>query len=299
LHKDLQKTFGMGTYHMVTSASPQIYNGYYKPGGVIGMVHGNCKGRVLESGGDHMGRWIHICLQGQGSRTITIIGTYQVCQGSVRTAGPTTAIAQQYSLMVQEGRLNPHNIRNHHAKDLVQFVKQRQAAGDLVCVGDFNDTIGEHNQGLTKLCSECMLQDVVFENHGYGSQEFTTYKRGNRCIDYMLVDQQLMSTVRASGYEPFNIRILGDHRGIYVDFHTRELFGSNTIPLPPIALRDYCSKNIHQTAAFIQDAHEHLEDHAWFSQIQELQQHMDRNKPNHILADKLDCRRILACQYAG
>lgn len=145
----------------------------------------------------------------------TIIGTYQVCQSSVQTTGPTTAIAQQYSIMVQEGRVNPHQVHNHHVKDLVKFVKQGQVEGDSVCVcGDFNDTIGDHNQGLTKLCSKCMLQDVVFEHHGYSSHEFTTYKRGNRCIDYMLVDQQMMSTVRASGYEPFNIRILGDHRGL-------------------------------------------------------------------------------------
>jgi hypothetical protein len=140
---------------------------------------------------------------------------------------------------------------------------------------------------------------VVFETHGYGSQEFTTYKRGNRCIDYMLVDQQLMSAVRACGYEPFNIRIMGDHRGLYIDFLTRELFGSDTNTLPPIALRDYCSKNIHQTASFIQDQHQHLTDHEWFAQIQELQKHMECNEPNHTLANKLDRRRILACQYAG
>jgi hypothetical protein len=134
LHNDLRKTFGLATYHLVTSASPQPYNGFYKPGGVIGIVNGKCKGRVIKSGGDHMGRWIYIRLQGQGTRIITIIGTYQVCQSNVRTAGPTTAIAQQYSALVQEGRQNPHQVRNHHPKDLVAFVKQRQQNGDLVCV---------------------------------------------------------------------------------------------------------------------------------------------------------------------
>jgi hypothetical protein len=169
-----------------------------------------------------------------------------------------------------------------------------------VCVcGDFNNTIGEHNQGLTKLCSECMLHDVVFDNHGYDSHEFTTYKRGNRCIDYMLVDQQMKTAVRASGYEPFNIRILGDHRGLYVDFSTRDFFGSDNLTLPPVALRDYCSKNIHQTATFIQDQHQHLEDHAWFRQVKELQQCIEKQEPNHTLANTLDRRRIIACQYAG
>jgi hypothetical protein len=289
LHHDLRKTFGLATYHLITSASPQPYNGFYKPGGVIGMVQGKTKGRLLESGGNYMGRWIYVRLQGQRNRVITIIGTYQVCQNNVQTAGPTTAIAQQYSLLTQEGRNNPHRVRDHHTKDLLAFIKRRQDEGDLVCVcGDFNDNIGDHNQGLTRLCNECLLQDVVFENHGHDSHVFNTYKRGNRCIDYMLVDRQMMPAVQACGYEPFNIRIMGDRRGLYVDFLTRDLFGSDTVPLPPIALRDYCSKNIHQTVTFIQEQLQQLEDHEWFNQIKELQQCIDRNQPNHMLANKLD-----------
>jgi hypothetical protein len=38
---------------------------------------------------------------------ITVIGTHQVCQGNVRTAGPTTAITQQYSMLVQDGYNEP------------------------------------------------------------------------------------------------------------------------------------------------------------------------------------------------
>jgi hypothetical protein len=115
----------------------------------------------------------------------------------------------------------------------------------------------------------------------------------------MLVDQQLMQAVQHCGYERFNIRILGDHQGLYVDFHTRDLFGVDTLVLPPIALQDYCSKHLHQTAAFIQDQYQHLEDHTWFSQIKTLQECIHRKKPNHTLANKLDKRRIEACQYAG
>jgi hypothetical protein len=243
---------------------------------------------------------IYIRLQGQGTIVITIIGTYQVCQSNVTTAGPTTAIAQQYSMMVQEGREEPHQVRKHHAQDLLQFVKARQDDGDRVCVcGNFNDTIGEHNHGFTKLCSERMLQDIVFENHGHGCHEFSTYKRGHRCIDYMLADRTIVQANKASGYEPYDIRIMGDHRGVYADFLTRQLFGSDTLPLPPIALRDYQSKNVHQTAVFIHKQFQRLEDHMWFTQIQELQSCINTNSPNHFLADKLDDRRIAACQYAG
>jgi hypothetical protein len=64
IHNDLRTTFGLGTYHLTTSASPQQYNGFYKPGGVTGVVIGKTKGRLLESGGDYMGRWVYIRLQG-------------------------------------------------------------------------------------------------------------------------------------------------------------------------------------------------------------------------------------------
>jgi hypothetical protein len=97
-----------------------------------------------------------------------------------------------------------------------------------------------------------------------------------------------MQAVQQCGYEPFNIRIMGDHRGIYVDFSTTEMFGLETMALPPLALRDYCTKNIHQNALFIQDQFQHLDDHAWFQQIHILQECMNKNEPNHCLANKLD-----------
>jgi hypothetical protein len=207
---------------------------------------------------------------------------------------------QQYSIMAQEGRTNPHQVRHHHAQDLLQFVKNRQAEGDLICVcRDFNESIGDNNQGLTKLCSKCMLTGVVFETHGYGNNDFNTYIQGNRCIDYMLMNRQLVQAVQYCRYKPFNIRIMGDHRGLYVDISTTDMFGSETIALPPLALRDYCAKNIHQTAPFIHDQFQHLEDYAWFQQINILQECIDQNEPNHTLANKLDKQRIAACQYAG
>jgi hypothetical protein len=86
LHNNLRKMFGLSTYHLTTSASPQQYNGIYKPGGILGIVNGKTKGRVIQSGGDYMGQWVYIKLQGHGQRVITIIGTYQVCQNNVRNA---------------------------------------------------------------------------------------------------------------------------------------------------------------------------------------------------------------------
>jgi hypothetical protein len=300
IHKHCRKAFGHGTYHPAMATSAIEYAGNYKPGGILGIVVGKHKARILESGHDQYGRWVYFRMSGQGNKVITIIGTYQVCQENVRTAGPTTAIIQQYSMLVQNGYTNPHKVREHHAGDLTKFVKQRQNQGELVVVmGDFNEVIGDQTQGLTKLCSECHLKDVIFERHGYGTRDFNTYARGTTCIDYILMDEALTGSVKACGYLPFHFTILSDHRGLFVDVETQWFFGSDILPTPPIALRDYTSKNIHQTAPFIVAQAQHLEEHQWDQHVKELKKCIKTNTPNHELVEKIDRRRIQACQYAG
>ena len=116
----------------------------------------------------------------------------------------------------------------------------------MVCVGgDFNETIGDNDRGLTRLCSDYGLLDPIFELHG--CTNFSTYYRGTKCIDYMLVDPALMPSIVACGYEPFNMRIFSDHRGIFMDVNTALFFGSATTPLAPLNARDYTSKHIHNT----------------------------------------------------
>jgi hypothetical protein len=95
-------------------------------------------------------------------------------------------------MLSQDGYQNPHKVREHHTKDLIKLIKERQQQGEFVTVlGDLNETIGDRNQGLTKLCSECHLKDVIYERHGYGNKDFNTYTRGTTCIDYILMDERL------------------------------------------------------------------------------------------------------------
>ena len=102
-------------------------------------------------------------------------------------------------------------------------------------MGDFNDIIGNETTGLTKLCSECGLQqDIVFHKHHHHARSFNSYARGSTCIDYMLLNPELADAVQACGYEPFRIRLPSDHRGMYIDVDTLSFFGSSTQPLAPM-----------------------------------------------------------------
>ena len=115
----------------------------------------------------------------------------------------------------------------------------------------------------------------------------------------MLMDPELADSVQSCGYEPFQIRLPSDHRGLYIDVDTVTFFGSSTQPLAPMNQRDYCSKNIHQTADFINGQAAHLQEHHWVEQVQVLEQCITRNTPDHRLAEKLDRHRIAACRHDG
>ena len=103
----------------------------------------------------------------------------------------------------------------------------------------------------------------------------------------------------AAGYEPFGNHILSDHRGVYIDLDTARCFGSTIQPLMPIQLRDLSTKRSHQIAPYFEDKLKHLEEHAWFRKLQDLQKAMDTNQPDHQLAEELYGRLITSSQHAG
>lgn len=150
---------------------------------------------------------------------------------------------------------------------------------------------------MTKLCSECGLQDVVFEHHGV--TDFATYNRGTQVIDYLLMDPDLAAAVLHCGYEPFKIHIDSDHRGLFIDLDTDTFFGSNTVPLAKLEHRDLMSKKAHQIPAYFSALTKQLEANEWFQGIQELQECIADDEPNDALAEALDNRRIRSCIHAG
>ena len=108
-----------------------------------------------------------------------------------------------------------------------------------------------------------------------------------------------MPSVRAGGYEAFNLRVFSDHQGLYLDVDTALFFGSATIPMAPMTSRDYTSKHIHNTHKYFEHLNHHLDEHNWHVKIQQLEQCIATNTRNDELAKDLDTRRIAGCRYAG
>lgn len=188
------RRFGSGCFKLHYASSNVSFDRTYKPGGTMSVTIGSLASRVITQGADHMGRWVYTKFRGVGNRVITIIVTYQVCDISVQTAGVLTAITQQHSMLLVAGADNPTEVRAHHAKDLLEFATLCQESNELVIVaGDFNDVIGLANTGLTKLCSQCHLLDIILSKHH--RTDYTTYSRGSRILDYILIDPALEEAV--------------------------------------------------------------------------------------------------------
>ena len=74
----------------------------YKPGGILSLTQGGLKGRILESGSDHLGRWAYTKYRRNIGPPITVIVTYQVVDTDPKRAGPTTYATQMYAAYIGE-----------------------------------------------------------------------------------------------------------------------------------------------------------------------------------------------------
>ena len=64
-----------------------------------------------------------------------------------------------------------------------------------------------------------------------GRDDFTTYARGSKRIDYILCDAWVSDTSLQGCNETFQYRLKGDHCANVVDFDTHLLFGNPTTAL--------------------------------------------------------------------
>ena len=302
LHADADDIYGRGVHKIVTGHTNRESAHHRKPGGTMALVVGWLKDKVFETGKDPYGRWVYTKIRGNQGRILTFICTYQVCQDdrkNIRELGESTFAKQQMAMFMEENRRDPRRLRYHHRRDLVRFVQECQNKGELVNVGgDFNEVLGLSDaDGLERLCTECGLVDIILAKHG--RTDFDTYIRGSSVLDYFLISPELEEAVLACGYEPYNIRTMGDHRAFYVDFDTVKLLGGTPTFSSKMASRDINSKKYHQIPTYFKHRIKHLENHKFFQQMEELQKCMDTDTPNHRLAQKLDHRFQRSAKHAG
>jgi hypothetical protein len=109
----------------------------------------------------------------------------------------------------------------------------------LLLVGNFNEALGTNISGMTKICLDLGLANILRKHHD--TEDTPTSVRGTTRIDYALATPHVAAACTSCGYEPFQYRFPGDHQGMFLDFNTNALFGSATVDLSTPAEREFNS----------------------------------------------------------
>jgi hypothetical protein len=146
---------------------------------------------------------------------------YQVCDKPVTTATEKkcrTTAAQQLLVMRQRGITNTHP-QKQSWKDLLIFLQECKTQNEeLLLAGNFNKALGTNLSGMTKVCTELGLADILMSHHS--TNDTPTYIRGSTCIGYALATPHVAAACTTCGYETLQHCFTGDHPGMFVEFNT-------------------------------------------------------------------------------
>jgi hypothetical protein len=296
-YETCMKNRQVGHYKLQMSSTPIEAATLYKPGGTLLLARGNSVARIIEGGDDDMGRWSYIRMAARGNRVVSIVTAYQPCDVRGTPKGKFTVHAQQTSILREKYMNDPGpNPRKYFRKDLMSFLKSLKAKGDdLILMGDFNEALGNDPAGMSKICRELVLSDVMKMRHDT-SLKPATYARGSKRLDYILMSERCAIAVRKCGYEPFNHRLYSDHRGMFVDMDTEMLFGNLDNDLASMQYRDFKATDPKAVTEYLQGIGTYLKDHNFAERLKVLSESNDKNDP---LAEGMDKDLKRACLYAA
>jgi hypothetical protein len=126
--------------------------------------------------------------------------------------------------------------------------------------------MGDFNEGMEAVAQAGGLQDQLADR--IGRTDFSTYILGSTRIDFILTSPEVAEAcTAAAGYDPYNFRCLGDHRGMYLDLDTIALFGNETPGLTPPSRQLLQSRHRKNRLKYLQAKYEYLAKHNWFDRL--------------------------------
>jgi hypothetical protein len=125
-----------------------------------------------------------------------------------------------------------------------------------IIMGDWNEECkGSSNSQI--ICNELGLVDAVdriYPDH----QEFKTYNRGSRRIDFVLTPANIADKITNFVYEPFMYRLIGDHQGAHFNISERILSGNEQEKEYDPDGRSFSSKDPKAVTKYLQAVTNHL-----------------------------------------
>ncbi len=97
----------------------------------------------------------------------------------------------------------------------------------------YKHVTNHHHDGyLATLATTCGLLDMLGEQHP--ERPFSsTYSRGKKCLDYILLSSSIAPSVLCSVILPYHSLFYSDHRACYIDIDNKLLFQEDTHALQP------------------------------------------------------------------
>ena len=262
---------------LLTNTSSIRFDRIYKPGGTASLINNEWTGRIIRCEVDPtgLGRWTTAIMNGKRHRKIAIIGAYQVCKTSIHQCGLTTCYSQQWHLLRARGVEFP-DPRKAFWDDLTQHIQHLQDSNHLIIlIGDFNTSATDaHNNPLRLLQESCHLSDAISHFHDCSHQ--TSYARGATIIDYCFISTELLPSVHACGYLPLHYFSYSDHRCLYVDFDSIQLFGGSPPKISRPTARFVKSRDSQSTSKFLQQLQTYWANHSLSARVTRLARTLER-----------------------
>ena len=160
--------------NLVSSSSIAPITKYTKSGGNMMGISGPLVSRMCRQIKDKYGQWCGFVLLGKDNKEIIILTAYNVPQGT--PAGDNTLNAQQTSLYLIDGGVDP-NPRKNFICDLHKIVTEAKDHNqDIILMGDFNEVVGDDPKMMAKVLAAGNLTDI--HAHKQSHANIATYIRG-------------------------------------------------------------------------------------------------------------------------
>ena len=268
-----------------------------QPGGVVSGYQGSLRGRYRTQSSDPLGRWHYHQFQGQ-QRDLRIYSLYRVNYGRKETQGETTAWTQQHNILTER-----NDNRNPRAAVIDDFIKEIEEAVknkySIIIMSDLNEDI-DSGEGTNKKFEDLGLNNVMKEYLGAKALP-RTCKKGPRTIDHIWVTGNVLQALHSAGYAPFGFIKDSDHRGLFMDFHYKDILDSDINKLEPHHRKRLQSSIPARTEQYMKKINESWAYHKIeerFHQIREDLEENGRTRENEALLNTLDTQITEIMIYA-
>jgi hypothetical protein len=179
------------------------------------------------------GRWSWLTLAGCGTKKITFISAYRVCDGAREASITSRTVRAQQEWMYADRGSSAVNLREQFVVNIIALVNELQQTGhEVVLMVDVNEACG-FGTAVDWMIYACNLADA----HALSGKNNPppTYQRGTAKIDFVLISASLVHTVRAASIMALHDGYLSDHQAFLVDFDASCLFSGDSSQVTPAA----------------------------------------------------------------